>query len=85
MLPPPQDLYSDDTHFLLEMLQNADDNSYAQGVVPALSLELRADSLTVTNNEVGFSEANVESMCSMACSSKSKKLGQTGEKGACLA
>ena len=33
-----EDLYSDDTHFVSELIQNADDNEYANGVAkPAIT------------------------------------------------
>lgn len=47
-----QELYSKDTHFVLELVQNADDNSYAPAVLPALEFILRDTSITVLNNEV---------------------------------
>lgn len=47
-----QELYSKDTHFVLELVQNADDNSYAPGVLPALEFILQDTGITVLNNEV---------------------------------
>lgn len=47
-----QELYSKDTHFVLELVQNADDNSYASGVLPALEFILQETGVTVLNNEV---------------------------------
>ena len=47
-----QELYSKDTHFVLELVQNADDNSYAAGVLPALEFILQDTGVTVLNNEV---------------------------------
>ena len=47
-----QELYSKDTHFVLELVQNADDNSYAPGVLPALEFILQETGVTVLNNEV---------------------------------
>ena len=35
------------------LVQNADDNSYAPGALPALEFVLRGGSLLVLNNEVG--------------------------------
>lgn len=32
-----EDLYKKQTHFILELVQNADDNHYSNGVVPKLS------------------------------------------------
>ncbi len=36
-------------------LQNADDNSYPPGVVPALEFLLLPDAVAAVNNETGFS------------------------------
>ena len=47
-----QELYSKDTHFVLELVQNADDNSYPAGVLPALEFILQGSGITVLNNEV---------------------------------
>lgn len=47
-----QELYSKDTHFVLELVQNADDNSYPAGVLPALEFILQDTGITVLNNEV---------------------------------
>lgn len=48
-----QELYSKDTHFVLELVQNADDNVYAAGVLPALEFVLQDTGIAVLNNEVG--------------------------------
>jgi len=34
------DLYSKKSHFVLELVQNADDNEYASGVTPHLTLDV---------------------------------------------
>lgn len=47
-----QELYSKDTHFVLELVQNADDNVYAAGALPALEFVLQNSGITVLNNEV---------------------------------
>ena len=76
------DLYSKKSHFVLELVQNADDNHYASGVTPHLTLEVAPSRLIVVNNEVGFTETNVKAICSVGASSKSKeKSGYIGEKG----
>lgn len=77
------ELYSKPTHFLLELIQNADDCSYAAGVQPRVLLVLMHDALLHATNETGFTAADISSICSMAMSSKSRKVGAfTGEKGA---
>lgn len=76
------DLYSKKSHFVLELVQNADDNHYAPGVSPHLTLQVTPSRLVVINNEVGFTSANVKAICSVGASSKSKdKSGYIGEKG----
>lgn len=76
------DLYSKKSHFVLELVQNADDNHYAIGVIPHLLVEVTPARLVVVNNEEGFTEANVKAICSVGESSKSKqKSGYIGEKG----
>lgn len=75
------DLYAKDIHFVLELLQNAEDNSYAPGVIPEVRFILTNDAILVQNNEVGFAEVNVRSLCDVANSSKKKRLGYIGEKG----
>jgi hypothetical protein len=75
------DLYAKDIHFVLELLQNAEDNSYASGVEPEVRFILTNDAILVQNNEVGFSEENIRSICDVANSSKKKRLGYIGEKG----
>lgn len=76
-----KDLYSKRSHFILELIQNADDNEYARGVVPQLSFNLTPSRLVLLNNEIGFSERNVQALCSVGDSSKAKKSGYIGEKG----
>nr|POF11436.1 hypothetical protein CFP56_44274 [Quercus suber] len=78
-------LYTKSTHFILELIQNADDNAYAPGVDPLLTLVYREDGyLWVGCNEVGFSKANVEAICDVNDSTKKVKnaaKGYIGEKG----
>jgi hypothetical protein len=76
-----KDLYSKKSHFILELIQNADDNDYARGVVPQLTFNLTPHRLVLLNNEIGFSERNVQALCSVGDSSKAKKSGYIGEKG----
>src|SRR5262245_39895637 len=76
-----QDLYAKDIHFVLELLQNAEDNSYGPGILPEIRFRLTEEAILVQNNELGFSEDNVRSLCDVANSSKPKRLGYIGEKG----
>ncbi|KAM4715626.1 uncharacterized protein FYW61_018477 isoform 2-T2 [Anableps anableps] len=78
------ELYSKDTHFVLELIQNADDNSYPSGggVVPALAFVVERDCITVLNNETGFQERNIRAICDVGRSTKGKhKYGYIGQKG----
>ncbi|KAK6432213.1 hypothetical protein LTR95_011620 [Oleoguttula sp. CCFEE 5521] len=78
-------LYTKSTHFMLELIQNADDNTYAPGVDPILTLAYREDGyLWVGCNEIGFSKANVEAICDINDSTKkvtNATKGYIGEKG----
>jgi len=72
-------LYEKSTHFILELLQNADDNSYDCSN-PTLNFTYTPGSLRVDSNEVGFSASNVEAICSIQESTK-RSTGYIGEKG----
>ena len=80
-----KNLYSKNTRFLYELIQNAEDNSYSiatgDGSEPFLSFELRPGKIVVDSNENGFSQANIESICSVAKSTKQQSAGYIGEKG----
>lgn len=76
-----EDLYSTKTHFILELIQNADDNGYAVGQKPEVHVHLSDTALTIWNNELGFSARNVSALCSVGDSTKAKKVGFIGEKG----
>lgn len=77
-----EDLYSKKSHFVLELVQNADDNEYAKGVTPELTLDVNPNRLVLTNNEIGFSEVNIGAICKVGASSKAKdKQNHIGEKG----
>ena len=78
-----EDLNSKESHFILELIQNADDNTYKPDVDPSLSFTINGDRIVVKNNEVGFEEKNVRALCSAAESSKKseKRRGYIGEKG----
>lgn len=86
-----EELNSKETHFILELLQNAEDNEYG-GREPELSLAVVPENLTGTagadgcflmvNNEVGFQPQNVRSLSSVGQSTKKQRLhGYIGEKG----
>lgn len=75
------DLYSKETHFVLELIQNADDNQYQGGVIPTLNLTIEPQKIIVQNNELGFSEDNIRAICNVGRSTKTKVEGYIGEKG----
>ncbi|KAI4721056.1 hypothetical protein E4T48_02728 [Aureobasidium sp. EXF-10727] len=79
-------LYSEPSHFLFELIQNADDNTYADGEQPQATLAYRSDGLLLFGcNEQGFSKANVSAICDMNQSTKTLlkegKKSCIGEKG----
>lgn len=76
-----EDLYSTKTHFVLELIQNADDNAYSDGIEPQIRITLAPNALTIWNNEQGFRPENVQALCSVGRSTKAKKAGFIGEKG----
>jgi hypothetical protein len=78
-----KDLYSKETHFVLELIQNADDNDYTNEK-PYLKFILDSSSILVQNNEVGFNEKNVRAICNVGTTTKrntAKTRGYIGEKG----
>ncbi|KAI7727548.1 hypothetical protein M8C21_003852, partial [Ambrosia artemisiifolia] len=77
-----QELYSQDSHFLLELVQNADDNAYPTNVEPTLTFILQEKSIIVLNNEHGFSADNIRAICDVGNSTKkASSAGYIGKKG----
>ncbi len=84
------DLYSKETHFIFELIQNAEDNTYKK-TEPSLCFRLvkadptntqnAAGALIVQNNETGFTPENVDAICAVGKTTKSKIRGYIGEKG----
>jgi len=77
------ELYQKSTHFLLELLQNADDNSY-DVAEPSVSLTYKNRCLRVDCNERGFNQQNVEAICRVGSSTKAgsdRATTYVGEKG----
>ncbi len=75
------ELYTKDTHFVLELIQNADDNQYQQAIEPLFRFEIDDRKILVQNNETGFGEDNVRALCDVGKTTKSKRHGYIGEKG----
>lgn len=84
-----EDLYSKKTHFIFELIQNAEDNNYADDITPTMRFRVnkieiegkRQIALIVRNNEAGFQEKHVDAICDVGQSTKSKSQGYIGEKG----
>lgn len=68
-----EELYTKITHFILELIQNADDNTYANGSIPTLEIRLDTDYMDLQSNEVGFSESNIRAICKIGGSTKTDK------------
>jgi hypothetical protein len=76
------DLYSDQGHFVLELIQNADDNQYTADRLPTLRFILSPERILVCNNEIGFQPSNISAICNVGTSTKGKhKQGYAGHKG----
>lgn len=83
-------LYSRDPHFIFELIQNAEDNSYDEPS-PSLSFRLTKidptgsegsdGALIIQNNETGFTDRNVSVICKVGATTKQKAQGYIGEKG----
>ncbi|KAF8016189.1 hypothetical protein BT93_H1641 [Corymbia citriodora subsp. variegata] len=76
-----QELYSQDSHFLLELVQNADDNTYVENVEPALVFILQESGIIILNNERGFSDKDIRALCDVGNSTKKGSAGYIGKKG----
>ena len=74
-------LYKKEFHFIMELIQNAEDNKYEKGAKPFLRFILSENKLIIQNNEVGFNEENVRALCDVRKSTKKKVDGYVGEKG----
>ncbi|RYO93890.1 hypothetical protein DL762_000845 [Monosporascus cannonballus] len=82
-------LYQTPTHFLLELIQNADDNNYTSGVIASLRLSLYEKDgqkcLRTDCNEVGFTFKQLDALTRVGQSTKKStaggRKGYIGEKG----
>ena len=75
-----EELYTKDNHFLLESIQNADDNHYSHGLCPTfeIQLDMKAHMITMRCNELGFTPENVKAICSVGKSTKKGRKGYIG-------
>lgn len=76
-----KDINTQKPRLIFELVQNAEDNEYEDGVEPLLRFILRPDCLLVQNNEKGFREENVDAICLIGGTTKKRSLGYIGEKG----
>ncbi|KAI1753328.1 hypothetical protein F4782DRAFT_90937 [Xylaria castorea] len=77
------DLYQNPMHFLLELLQNADDSVY-EDPEPMMKITYRNGTIRFDTNEVGFRRRDVEAICSVGNSFKQESRQgkrRIGEKG----
>jgi len=83
------ELYGSDVHWQLELLQNADDNSYNPGQSPTAEFLLRQGEVAFRCNEAGFRASDIRAICDIGNSSKvgtakysaGGRVMATGEKG----
>jgi len=68
-------------HFILELVQNAEDNLYEENIEPKIKFIIKPNELVIQNNEKGFTEGNVLALCDVAESTKRERIGYIGEKG----
>ncbi|KAM0901190.1 hypothetical protein ACQ4PT_020148 [Festuca glaucescens] len=77
-----QELYSQDSHIILELIQNADDNTYIKDVEPTLAFVLQENGIAILNNEKGFCADNIRALCDIGNSTKKgSNMGYIGNKG----
>ncbi|KIW01104.1 uncharacterized protein PV09_07391 [Verruconis gallopava] len=78
-------LYTKDTRFVYEIIQNAEDNEYSRAMAerkkPYLAFNVNTDRIVIDSNEDGFTEENIAAISSIGQSTKSVKIGYIGEKG----
>lgn len=65
----------------MEVIQNADDNKYAEGKTPTVSITVSPKYVKIECNEEGFSRENIQALCRTGRSSKKPSQGYIGEKG----
>ncbi len=70
------DNYSDEAHFVYEMLQNADDAKATE-----ITFDLREDRLIVSHNGIPFDEKDLEGICSISKGTKSDDYTKIGKFG----
>ena len=79
-----RELNSDPQRFIRELIQNADDCQYPEGVCPTFDLTVNGNTITTSYNECGFQKKNVRSITAIGESTKKQlRTGsfEIGEKG----
>lgn len=74
------DIYTDNSRFIYELLQNADDASYGSGKLD-MFLTIVGKYLIVAHQGEAFSEVDIESICSVGDGNKKGDENKTGFKG----
>ncbi|OQS00244.1 phosphoserine aminotransferase [Thraustotheca clavata] len=75
-----EELYATSTHFVLELIQNADDNTYND--TPEAKFHVSSDNITFYCNELGFQPKHIRALCDVGASTKSQgSSGYIGQKG----
>lgn len=76
---------TDKKRFLSELIQNADDCTYPEGIIPTFKLDSKGTVLTASYNECGFTKDNVRAITAIGESTKKLLLSgddrSIGEKG----
>jgi len=76
------EIHTKNPHLFFELIQNAEDNEYIDGIKPNLRFIVDSARLIIQNNEKGFEEKNVKALCGIGETTKTNKaLGYIGEKG----
>ncbi len=85
-----EDLNKTNAHFIFELIQNAEDNTYVEPLpyisfwltkTDPTSTEGSDGALVIENNEIGFNRDNVNAICAGGQSPKKKAQKHIGEKG----
>ena len=66
-------IFSKEVQFIYELIQNADDNSYFDGVVPSIFIDLNDVDLRFHNNEIGWQKQHITAACTVKLSTKEVK------------
>jgi hypothetical protein len=80
-----KNIYGSGARFAFELLQNADDNTFARatasGALPSITFDVFPRRIVIECNEDGFSTNDLEAICTVGQSTKSGQYGYIGAKG----